>query len=86
MRVARETYVLLARFRDDTVKSKRGASGSSFAFYTDASELVLGRSFVLMMMTLGSAVLAMMAVMRRRLVGCLRLGGGCSFLRSRLHA
>jgi hypothetical protein len=76
VRVARETYVLLARFRDDKVRNERGSrQAPPFAFREDSFELVLRRSLVMMVVASASAVLAMVAIMRRGLVSRLRLGG-----------
>ena len=87
MRVARETYVLLARFRDDTVKKRKGGACwlplllSSLLFF----ESMLCRTFGMMVVTPATAVLTMMAIMRGRRVGRLRLRGTGTILRSRLQ-
>ena len=74
MRVARETYVLLARFRDDTAKRKKGKP-PGFPFFLSTKDLgwVLRSCGVTVMMMLAVAVMTVMAVMRRRSVAGLRL-------------
>ncbi|OLB38327.1 MAG: hypothetical protein AUH11_06780 [Acidobacteria bacterium 13_2_20CM_57_17] len=64
VRVARETYVLLARFRDDTVKKQKGEPCAPlFAYRVDAFQfqLVLCRSSA-MMTALNTAVFAMVPI------------------------
>jgi hypothetical protein len=69
VRVARETYVLLARFRDDTAKRKKGEPpGSPFFLSTKDLGWVLRSRSVTVMMMLAVAVMTVMAVMRRRRV------------------
>jgi len=65
VRVARETYVLLARFGDDTVKKQKGEPCAPlFAYRGDALQfqLVLSRSSA-MMAALNTAVFAMVPIM-----------------------
>jgi hypothetical protein len=71
VRVARETYVLLARFRDDTAKRKKGEPpGSPFFLSTKDLGWALWSGSVAVMMTLAVGVMTVMAVMRRsRVVG-----------------
>ena len=86
MRVARETYVLLARFRDDTVKKEKGSRQAPF-FLSQLDEFKSGlcRVLVMMVMTPASAVPSMMAIMRGSLVGCLRRSRSRTILWSRLQ-
>ena len=88
MRVARETYVLLARFRDDTVKEKRGSRPAPpFVFRVDNFESVLGGGFVMMAVaSYAAAVFPMMTIMRGRLVGGLCLGETRTILWRLLHS
>jgi len=66
VRVARETYVLLARFRDDTAKRKKGEpDGSPFFLSTKDLGWVLWSCRVTVMMMLAVAVMSVMAIMRR---------------------
>ena len=87
MRVARETYVLLARFGDDTVKKRKGGAARlplSFLYEIDF-ESVMHRRLVVVAVMLGVGALVMVAIMRGCLVGRLRLCGTRAILRSRLH-
>ncbi len=87
MRVARETYVLLARFRDDTVKKRKGEPpGFPFCFRVDNFESVLGGGFVMMAVPFYAAVFPMMTIMRGRLIGGLCLGETRTILWRLLHS
>ena len=71
MRVARETYVHLARFRDDTVKQQKGGAARlpPFVARKDVFESVFHRSLVMMAVMLAVGVLAVVAVMRGSRIG-----------------
>jgi len=88
VRVARETYVLLARFRDDTIKKRKGGAAwlPPFVFRVDNFESVLGGGFVMMAVAFyAAAVFPMMTIMRGRLVGGLCLGETRTILWCLLH-
>ena len=75
MRVARETYVLLARFRVDSVKQQKGGSRQAppFLLLMLTFESVFRRRFAMMVVALATAVFAIVSIMRGCLVGRLRL-------------
>jgi hypothetical protein len=83
VRVARETYVLLARFRDDTVKKQKGEAARLplFVIRADFSESGFHRSLVMVAVMPGVAVPAVVAVMRGCWIVCLRLSGTRAILR-----
>ena len=77
MRVACETYVLLARFRDDTVREKKEEPpGSSFLISALTQTSMVWRRFVMMMVTPAAAVSAVVSIMRGGLTIGLRLATG----------
>jgi hypothetical protein len=86
VRVARETYVLLARFRDDTLKKSKGGAARLPLLICAllSAKLVLRGSLAMMAVTLDVAVPPMVAIMRGRLVTRLPLGGSRTILLSRL--
>jgi hypothetical protein len=66
--------VLLARFRDDTAKRKKGEPpGSPFFLFAKDLGWALRSGSVAVMMTLAVGVMTVMAVMRRSRVVGLRL-------------
>ena len=77
MRVARETYVLLARFRDDTSKETKGGAAwlplllSLRIFFKS----MFHRSPVMVAVMPGVAVPTLVAVVRGSWIVCLRLSG-----------